>query len=520
MPTPPPAPQAIGKALPAAHDSGEKIEKECHEVNDTILYARNASNHFHRRKGRTFVKTTTPTNATACSKSTPTAPSRRVDFSPTCQNSNNLNQSSAIPSASTSVDSFRTPSPADASPRGPQIRNNAGSQHKPLVSFTKSDAAESSTENAPLTWPVRLGVENLLKRAQIVLDRCVSEHRRNTCKSIKSSQEQVKKKGLTRSMHSEACPKGQLIDYVRKYVSASCSMQKASCDISSSLRAEALRATKDLSEAVSHLDFEIEPILKEECSETSRHMRPPITNSGGKSRSMSKLQRRQAKIVRRKKIIEKIRPKIELSQAMRKDLDSEIQMATGVTWGKGVHEPRYKDTESNCTLTAKEYAFRYFERYLSCKKRMTAMTICKKKSVKVPAKCDLPGGEEANNEDDAIARKIAAAEERCWRTIEDAMRRLESERRIINDSRVKDKAKSLVSLGKGIESAKENNAVELKVSPIRAALGKHQSDCGQISKPIKQNKKKTANKRKRRRSIDMKVPDLFDDGEEDDLLFR
>ena len=109
---------------------------------------------------------------------------------------------------------------------------------------------------------------------------------------------------------------------------------------SASVRQWAEQASDSLRNALTDLDFELPALVS---AAPSIEATPPLTNSAGKSRALSKHQKRQAKLAKRKMIIEKIRPKIELSQMMRKKHEDAIQTTTGVTWGTGVHEPQYRD---------------------------------------------------------------------------------------------------------------------------------------------------------------------------------
>ena len=97
---------------------------------------------------------------------------------------------------------------------------------------------------------------------------------------------------------------------------------------SASVRQWAEQASDSLRNALTDLDFELPALVS---AAPSIEATPPLTNSAGKSRALSKHQKRQAKLAKRKMIIEKIRPKIELSQMMRKKHEDAIQTTTGVT---------------------------------------------------------------------------------------------------------------------------------------------------------------------------------------------
>ena len=319
----------------------------------------------------------------------------------------------------------------------------------------------------------------------------------------------------------------QLVALVRGYVNASCMVERSGL-ASPSVHQWAAQASSGLSDALSHLDFELPSLVPTASMEAT----PPLTDSAGKPRALSKHQKRQAKIGRRRKIIQKIRPKIEQSQSMRKTLDDAIQTATGVTWGKGANEPQYRDTESNRALSGDEYGRRYFERYLHQRRYpqrpddagdeenvAAGETLRGDASSSLwEADHDQTRGENGGSSGggDVVADQIAAAEARCWQAIEAAMQRLEEERAAIRSQQQ----------GRADDEHQQTQTPQvtsgLKVSPIRASLEKNRIISSPKSRGVGQVKKKkkttTMKMRKEtRRSIDMKVPDLFDD--DDDGLF-
>ena len=97
---------------------------------------------------------------------------------------------------------------------------------------------------------------------------------------------------------------------------------------------------------------------------------------------------------------------------------------------------------------------------------------------------------------EALDEEIAAAEARCWQAIEDAMKQLEEDRAAICKRQ-----------GRHLN--------ELQVSPIRSSMEESTTSHAPEKKARNRKKKKRLKARKeRRRSIDMKVPDLFEDDDE------
>ena len=345
-----------------------------------------------------------------------------------------------------------------------------------------------------------------------------------------------------------------MLHCIRRYVSATVAMDSHAGDStgdSTDLLLRVESASSALANQISHLGYEFPrlSVSSSACSGSGAEdtqggalvATPPV--AGCKKRGGSKRERREAKRERRRKIVEKIRPMIERSQAMRRDLDREIQEVTGVTWGNGMDEPRYRDSATNKALSAEEYGHRYFNRYLvkkiPCIEPLTVVDTGLASAVLSKlAAAPATSAAAAAPRVPTMATEIREAEARCWKAIEQAMQRLDEERAAIRlrfnfglggsqaalqevDSKMSDKR------------ASASGRPKLSTSPVQVstplggtdAAGQHTAQAQRHQqlheddearrRRRRRERRQRKQRKQRRRSIVMQVPSLFEEDDED-----
>jgi hypothetical protein len=145
--------------------------------------------------------------------------------------------------------------------------------------------------------------------------------------------------------------------------------------------------------------------------------------------------RKREKKARMKQLFEVLKPVIEKQKIQRNKKFLEIQELTGVTWGCDI---QYKDTVTNKEISAQEYMKRYFDLYLASKKKESdhrhfmwnqqyIVGCCKNETKQQPLKSyNLMKPFDIN--DATFESDLEAAELKCWKQIEVAMRSLKKDK--------------------------------------------------------------------------------------------